>query len=134
MKLETDLNEIKKLAKEKEDENWNFRTFLKGFDAPIEEIDAIVHRLNRQVSAEIDCKKCANCCKQISPLFNQNDIKRFVRGLALRAEELKSSFLQKDEETGKYIFKVHPCPFLKDNLCTNYENRPADCRSFPHLH
>jgi Fe-S-cluster containining protein len=29
---------------------------------------------------------------------------------------------------------IKPCPFLEGNLCSNYDHRPGDCRSFPHLH
>lgn len=39
--METDLNKIKKLSKKKEDENWDFRSFLKGCNIPSEEIDVI---------------------------------------------------------------------------------------------
>jgi hypothetical protein len=45
MKLEINLNKIKKLSEKNDRENWNFRSFLKGYDATIEEIDAIVHEL-----------------------------------------------------------------------------------------
>ncbi|HEY2172027.1 MAG TPA: hypothetical protein VGJ30_20560 [Candidatus Angelobacter sp.] len=27
-----------------------------------------------------------------------------------------------------------PCPFLKDNLCSVYEDRPADCSGYPYLY
>ena len=43
MKLITDLNKIKKLSEQNDRENWNFRAFLKGYDATIEEIDSIVY-------------------------------------------------------------------------------------------
>jgi Fe-S-cluster containining protein len=42
-------------------------------------------------------------------------------------------YLEAHEEPGKFIFKKPPCPFLADNLCSNYEFRPKDCKSFPHL-
>ena len=29
--------------------------------------------------------------------------------------------------------QLEPCPFLKDNRCTVYEDRPADCRGYPYL-
>ncbi len=134
MKLETDLNRIKELSEKKENENWQFRSLLKGYDALPEEIDAVVHQLYEQVSSEIDCKTCANCCKQIHPVLDQKDIEKFVRGLSISVTEFKDRFLEKDEDPGKYILAKLPCPYLKDNLCTNYENRPKDCRSFPHLH
>ena len=27
-----------------------------------------------------------------------------------------------------------PCPFLKENVCSVYEDRPKACRDFPYLH
>jgi len=56
--IETDLEKIQALAREKEEENWEFRSFLKGF-CPLspEEIDRLVHKLNREVSSLIDCTK-----------------------------------------------------------------------------
>lgn len=37
MKINTDLNAIERIAKEKEEENWKFRGFLKQLDIEIEE-------------------------------------------------------------------------------------------------
>ena len=39
-----------------------------------------------------------------------------------------------EEKPGKFNFNAQPCPFLVDDLCTNYDARPQVCRSFPHLH
>ena len=52
MKIETDLNIIQKLSEKKHEENWNFRAFLKGYDADPEEIDKIVHELYETVSGD----------------------------------------------------------------------------------
>lgn len=43
MIIEVDINKIRRLAKNKEDENYEFRSFLKGCD--LEEIYIIVQRL-----------------------------------------------------------------------------------------
>ena len=67
--METNLKEIERASKFKKDENWEFRAFLKGYDIPLEELDSIVHELFDYVSSEIDCTKCANCCKKVSPLL-----------------------------------------------------------------
>ena len=81
MKVETDLKKIKKAAKRKEKENWEFRSFLKGHDIEIEEMDSIVHRIYEQVSREIDCRVCGNCCREISPVLEQYDIEKYFRAL-----------------------------------------------------
>ena len=67
----------------KKDENWEFRAFLKGYGIPLEEIDAIVHELFDYVSSEIDCTKCANCCKEVSPLLKENDIKKLCENIGM---------------------------------------------------
>ncbi len=54
MELVIDINEIEKLAAERKDGNWRFRTFLKGFY--MEKLDAIVHRLYEEVVSQIDCQ------------------------------------------------------------------------------
>jgi Fe-S-cluster containining protein len=87
------------------------------------------------VAAEIDCKQCAWCCEVCYPLLKESDITRFAKGLKMPVAEFKTNFLKPVEnESEKLTFKELPCPFLKNNLCTNYKFRPTDCRSFPHLH
>jgi Fe-S-cluster containining protein len=134
MNCETNLTIIAKISAEKEEENWEFRSFLKTYDGPEEEIDRIVHRLYRGISSEVDCKQCANCCKKLHPVLNQKDIITFSRGLSQYINEFKARYFNNGEVPGEYRLKALPCPFLKDNLCINYERRPLDCRSFPHLH
>ncbi len=135
MKVETDLDIIKKLSEEKHEENWNFRSFLKGNDAELEEIDKIVHEFYETISAQIDCTKCVNCCRKVLPILNQKDIQRFSAGSGITEHQFKEEYLKiSEEEPGRLTFKETPCPFLKENLCSYYEFRPRDCRSFPHLH
>jgi len=136
MKIETDLKKIEKIARKNEDENWEFRSFLKGSHMEIDEMDFLVHRLFELVSKEIDCKMCANCCRTVSPGLDQEDIARLSQGLRMDTEGFKQQFLMKDEKnfSEEWIFNKKPCPFLKGNLCSHYELRPESCRSFPHLH
>jgi hypothetical protein len=131
--METNLTKINELSKERENENWKFRSFLKGCD--FEKIDLIVQRLYQQISSQIDCKTCANCCKETQPVLSQKDIETFSKGLRISSVQLKERYLQNSEEfVEEFEFNKNPCPFLKDNLCTNYAFRPKDCVSYPHLH
>jgi len=132
--METDLSRIKRLAEKKEDENWGFRAFLKGFAMPLKKMDRIVHRLYKQISSQIDCTKCANCCREIQIGVDKEDIKNFSKGIGISAEKFRKRYLVEGEETGEFIFKEKPCPFLKNNLCSQYIYRPKVCRSYPHLH
>ena len=132
--METDLNRIKKLSKEKEDENWEFRSFLKGCGISEEKIDSIVHKLYKKVSSEIDCRTCANCCKEVQPVLDQEDIKNFSKCLSISIAQFKDQYLVKSKEPEKFVFNKKPCPLLKDNSCLHYPYRPKDCISYPHLH
>lgn len=131
--METDINKIRKLSKEKEDENWGFRSFLKGCDISEEKIDLIVHELYKKVSSEIDCRTCANCCREVQPVLDQEDIERLSKCLGISVAQFKDQYLVKDDDPGKFVFNKRPCPFLKDNLCSHYTVRPKDCKSYPHL-
>ena len=131
--MKTDLKEIARIAKSKENENWKFRSFLKGFDIEIEELDSIVHELFDYVSSEIDCTECANCCKEMRPLLKENDIKKLSENIGISTVEFKKQFLKKTDE-GDFTFSGLPCTFLENNICNQYKSRPIDCRSYPHLH
>ena len=132
--MEIDLNKIRKLSKEKEDDNWEFRHFLKVCDISEEEIDLSVQKLYQKVSSQIDCRTCANCCKEEQPVLDQEDIERFSKCLGISVAQFKNQYLVKDEYPEKFVFNKKPCPFLKDNLCSHYTYRPKDCISYPHLH
>jgi hypothetical protein len=43
MVMITDIKQIEKLAEERSDENWRFRTYLKGYDS--DKLDTAIHRL-----------------------------------------------------------------------------------------
>lgn len=130
--MESNIGKIKEISEEKAEENWAFRAYLKECDVLPEEIDAIVHRLYKEISSGIDCKACANCCKEIKPVLDNDDIEKLSEGLGISNSKFKEEYLVEDEEGFK--FKMMPCPFLKDNSCLVHTYRPKDCRSYPHLH
>lgn len=134
MRLETDIKRIEQRAEQQAERNWAFRCFLKGSDLPAKEIDSVVHALNHEISSQIDCARCANCCKAVQPLLKPCDVQRLARYLNLSATDFRTQYLQKDDEEQDEVFKVMPCPFLQENRCTVYLFRPDDCRSYPHLH
>ncbi len=134
MKFETDLKIIEQLSQQREHKNWAFRCYLKGSAFSIAKIDSTVHDLYKEVSSQIDCSQCGNCCKVIQPNLSATDMKRLARHLKLTTKEFRSCFLMKKDKDKGFVFKEQPCPFLRDNRCEVYENRPRDCRSYPHLH
>ena len=132
MEFVTDPPVAARLAKEREKENWRFRTFLKRIDMAVEGLDAIVHRHNAYVSSRIDCRACANCCREILPTLGDGDVDRLAAGLGISPEEVVARCLIRNE-AGDLTFNRRPCPLLSGNLCRVYEHRPETCRSYPHL-
>jgi Fe-S-cluster containining protein len=133
-KLQTDPEVVARLAKEKEEENWRFRSFLKGADLGIAELDAMVHAHYEAVAGQIDCCACGNCCHVALPVLDEADVGRLAAGIGLSKGEVIRRYLVPEEESGACTFKGRPCPFLENKCCSVYESRPGDCRSFPHLH
>ena len=131
MHIETDLDCIRELAEERDDENWEFRTFLKNRDD--DDIDARVHRILKEVEAQIDCAACRNCCKELRPTLDDEDIERLSQALSVSPEEFRRQYVKKSE-MGGLVLRGLPCPFLKDNRCSVEAHRPEDCRGFPYLH
>lgn len=134
MKTETNPDRVAALARQREDDDWAFRSYLKGSGIPSSRLDRRVYELTAEVSAQIDCKACANCCKKMVPHLTRADIRRLAAHLGLTAAAFRLQFLRQDEDGDGLIIKDLPCPFLKDNACTVYDQRPSACRSFPHLH
>ena len=132
--MEANVQKIKELSEARHDENWRFRTFLKGCSD--EDIDTLVHQFYQEVCSNIDCTTCANCCKEIQPTLDQEDITQFARGLGMSVARFTEQYLMEDIQDGiveGWTFREKPCPFLKENRCTNYLSRPQACRSYPHL-
>ncbi|HBG04590.1 MAG: hypothetical protein A2075_21305 [Geobacteraceae bacterium GWC2_58_44] len=134
MKLETDIKRIEELSQQRDDENWDFRCFLKRADLSVAKIDSIVHELYREVSAQIDCTLCGNCCKVMQPELTAGDAKKLASQHELATNDFQARFLHDNEDGKGFIFNAQPCPFLQNNRCSVYDNRPRDCRSYPHLH
>jgi Fe-S-cluster containining protein len=97
-------------------------------------LSAIVKEADTQVWKETDCLKCANCCKTMTPTFTPADIKRIAAHLKMTEEGFKDKWLYKERGTGDWMNRKQPCQFLnlKDNKCSIYSVRPADCAGFPH--
>jgi uncharacterized protein len=130
--MELNLNKIKLLGEKREDENFRFRAFLKGVDT--DKADRIVHRLHHEISSQIDCTKCGNCCKMLRPAVNHKEIIRLAHIKNISTEEFEKKYVKKDEYGDVKYLKDTPCIFLKDKRCAIYQDRPDECRSYPHTH
>jgi len=128
--LETNLQTIKTLAKKRDAENWRFRTFLKEKNSKT--VDKKMEKIYREVAQNIDCRTCGNCCRELTPKIEPSEFEFFTELLNYSTvEQYITEKLTLDDE--EYCHKDMPCVFLKDNICTIYENRPANCKSYPHI-
>ena len=134
MRLETDLGRIRKHAKEKEAENQAFREHLQHCIVSHEELDAIVHRLHAYVASKIDCRQCANCCRELAATLGREDIARLARAEEVTPEQFEQKYLDKTDEPDRFLIRKKPCPFLAGKLCRHYAVRPESCVEFPFLH
>jgi Fe-S-cluster containining protein len=132
-----DLIQIRELAQEKADENCRFREFLKGqCGLEPDELDRHVFETTRRVWAGTDCTSCANCCRQVKPSFSQEEVKRLAQRLGMSRRQFIERYLERTEVDSENPWQTRttPCPFLKDNRCSVYEDRPADCSGSPYLY
>lgn len=135
--MEHDLIQIRSLAEVKEEENYRFRAFLKNkCRLEPEQIDERVFAATRRVWAGIDCTQCANCCKEVRPTFSEEEVGRLARRFEISREQFIERYLVRSEplDDNPWITRATPCPFLKENCCSVYEDRPADCSGYPYLY
>lgn len=126
--MEFNYNDWQKQAAARKKENKQFLDKSRR----IRGIEKKLPELHEEAFEKIDCLKCANCCKTISPRFKTPDIVRIAKYLGMRQSEMIDTYLRLDDD-GDYVVKKSPCPFLgADNYCTIYDARPGDCRKYPY--
>ena len=135
--MESMYENLEKLAAEKEDQNWRFRTFLKCYNGLSDKkLDLLVFKTADRVGAAIDCTRCGRCCMKLKPMCSEQDQRQLAAGLSITVEQLRQQYLEYDssEDEPDWAIKDAPCPFLKDQKCTVYQFRPDNCRQYPYLH
>lgn len=95
------------------------------------------------------CNCCGDCCRLAVSEYSYDQLKqRAMRGDKFSADFVSVFVPYKTEEEAKAVnpeyFELlnelvedqktyyYYCPKLKDNLCSDYENRPDICKDFPH--
>lgn len=129
--LLTDLEAIADLAAEKEEENHHFLLSLKREDGAT--LDEKAFRLNREVSAAIDCTACGNCCRTLVVNITPEEITGLSVFLERPEAEVRETYIEESLSGNCYINTI-PCHFLDDQKCSIYPQRFTECRDFPHLH
>jgi uncharacterized protein len=121
--------EIFTAARAKQTENIFFRKELKKFSSLM--IDEHVKKFMLHFYNEIDCTKCANCCKHLEPGIEDNEIEKLAEKKGMDVIEFRRTFVDFDGEA--LFLKTKPCMFLSDNKCSIYDSRPQACALYPHL-
>lgn len=126
----TDLVQIRRLGYQKRTENFKFRSYLKNH----RHSDRRLQNFAAEIQAQIDCTKCANCCRVTETGITERDIEKLAKFLGMTVEEFFRDYTERASDN-ELILKRNDgaCVFLKDNLCTVYEARPQNCVKFPHL-
>ena len=113
------------------------RRFLSKIEKdPPRHLDKKIAALEPEVWKEVDCLSCANCCKTMTPTFNEKDIKRIASHFKMTPTAFKEKWLYQERGGDRdWMNKSTPCQFLnlEDNKCSIYEISPEDCSNFPHI-
>jgi len=105
-------------------------------------IDPVRLRLNNKFVFEChkDVKCFTKCCRDINIILTPYDIIRLKNRLQLSSEEFLAMYTQLEllEKTDlpvvilrKMDDDLKSCPFVKDEGCIVYEDRPTSCRYYP---
>ncbi len=60
MEIIHDPREVERFARQRKDENWDFRAWIKGHGPGNDELNELVQELTDEAWAEVDCTLCAN--------------------------------------------------------------------------
>jgi uncharacterized protein len=117
------------LLAEKNIENIFFKKHLRQYASA--EVDNAIHQLARQVTPQINCQLCGNCCKKLEPGLETEEIPRLAKLRGQTPESFRQQCVAFDGDA--QFLKTKPCLFLHNNSCSIYLDRPKACAGFPHL-
>jgi len=125
------IENLETLAKEKLDENFKFRTYLKNHADP-QELDVQFKQLHEKYFAMYDCSKCHNCCIKLKGTIPENDLKRDAEYLKVTINEFKGKYLDDKPSNHEYDTKNCPCDFFNGKECILGDCKPEACKAYPH--
>ncbi len=126
-----DLQQIAILAAERLEENDRFALQVKANSA--DQMDAVVHRINKNIEQKIDCTLCGNCCRSLMINVSEAEADSLSSHLQVSRASFDDTYLEKGSN-GMMLMNAIPCTFLEANRCNVYEHRFEGCREFPAMH
>lgn len=130
--MEKNPHTVVRLAAEREDENWRFRSFLRCLPPRRRrEIDRLAARFGREAEARMDCTACGACCRSCHVPVEDAEVERLAGRLSLPVQSFREQHMEPDDD-GEPALRA-PCVFLQGNRCGVYEDRPQACRGYPYI-
>jgi len=128
----TDLTFIAEASEKNEASNEKLKSMLLRLESAY--VDELVFSLNHEISPQIDCTQCGNCCRSLMINVEKEDALRLAAQLGLPVKSFENKYIEKSSEGSLSVMNNIPCSFLHHNKCMVYEARPNECREFPGLH
>jgi len=123
----TDLAAVRRLADAKEAENLEFRRYLGVHHPP----HHALRRIAERVAGQIDCRDCANCCRETLVEVTTEDLDAIAGYIGAPRCDIVPLYTTDAGQALKQT--AEGCVFLEGNLCSIYATRPRACREFPWL-
>lgn len=131
--MEKDPEIIARLGREKREENWRFRAYLKHSPlARTATVDRLAEKLGRRAEAQMDCTTCAACCRNNCIPLGEEEIESLARHAGMSVASFRDQHMVTDDD-GEPALDAKPCPFLDGNRCSIHDDRPEACRGYPYL-
>lgn len=130
-KLVIDLETIKNIASSGGSFFVKFRSDIKKI--PVKKFDEIAFPIIDDVTRNVDCTQCGNCCKFQEPGVTDDEISKLANFSNITKEDFKNKYVSYDHHQVAFLCK-QPCIFLEGSICSIYKDRPGSCADFPGLH
>lgn len=131
MMLVTNLSHIEQYAQQHAGE---FQEFLKRVkQVSVVQFDSMASPIISEVTADIDCTQCGNCCKHQEPGITDDEQRTLAAIKSIPVEEFNNKFVATDPNGVTFLCNK-PCIFLHQTQCSIYSSRPASCADYPGLH
>ncbi|HOB73228.1 MAG TPA: YkgJ family cysteine cluster protein [Phycisphaerae bacterium] len=130
--MEKDPHTVARLAAERKEENWRFRSFLKRQSLRrTREIDRLAAQFGREAEAQMDCTTCGACCRSCHVPVDEAEVERLAARLNLPVSSFREQHMDPLDDDEPALRA--PCVFLEGNRCGIYEDRPEACRGYPYI-